>query len=62
MNGNPFLTEHGPRPHYYADVQAILPGLEILDGVNYLIFFNILNLFWNLVSILPHPPTLYWVF
>lgn len=33
ISGNPFCAQDGPMPHYYSAIQAVLPDLEIIDGV-----------------------------
>ncbi|KAK6187106.1 hypothetical protein SNE40_005201 [Patella caerulea] len=34
ISGNPFGLEDGEKPHYYTEIQKLLPNLEILDGAH----------------------------
>ena len=33
LSGNPFCDPDGPMPHYYTAITAIVPELQIIDGV-----------------------------
>ena len=33
LSGNPFCDPDGPMPHYYSAITAIVPELQIIDGV-----------------------------
>jgi hypothetical protein len=34
ISGNPFCAQDGSMPHYFSAIQAVLPDLEIIDGVS----------------------------
>ena len=45
LSGNPFCDPDGPMPHYHSAIQAVVPDLEIIDGVSRYIDYAILGLF-----------------
>ena len=43
ISGNPFCAQDGTMPHYFSAIQAVLPDLEIIDGVSVQLIYTFIQ-------------------